>query len=181
MLLQIMNNQEIKLDGLTVIVGLNDSGKSVIIDDVWHTSVDDDYNYPIKLDGYDMNTDLEVEYYKNRVILLDGVDRTCDPKNTIKLAEKICRSVTTGIKFVVTTFNLNFLEALIYYSKKYDLENIANYYQTEIIDDEIVISDKTKHLNELYRLLTSDIPEIFFKSVQLELQKMKDEGKCEQS
>lgn len=168
-------NQEIKLNGLTIIVGLNDSGKTVIINEILHTNIDDNYDYPIELDGYDMDTNLEVEYYKNRLILLDGVARKCDPKNAIKLAEKICESVKAGIRFVVTTFNPDFLKALNYYSKKYDLENITNYYQTEIVDDEIVISDKTKHLNKLYNLLMSDISGIFFKSVQLELQKMKNE------
>lgn len=175
MLVQIMDNREIKLDGLTIIVGLNNSGKTVIINEIWHTNVDGNYNYPIKLDGYDMNTDLEVEYYKNQVALLDGVDRKCDPKNIIKLVENICRSITAGIKFVVTTFNPDFLKALNYYSKEYKIENVTNYYQTEIVDNKIVISDKTKHLNKLYRLLTSDISEMFFKSVQLELQRMKDE------
>lgn len=180
MLIQITDNQEIKLDGLTIIVGLNDSGKTTIIREILHTKIDDnynalDYNYPIELDGYDMNTNLEVKYYKNQVILLDGVDRKCDPKNIIKLAENICRSTTAGIKFVITTFNPDFLHALDYYSKKYKIENVTNYYQTEIVDNKIVISDKTKHLNELYRLLTSDISEMFFKSVQLELQRMKDE------
>lgn len=105
-------NQEIKLDGLTVIVGLNNSGKTTIINEIWHTDVDGNYIYPIKLDVYDMDTDLELEYYKNQVILLDGVDRKCDLKNIIKLAENICNNVKAGIKFVVTTFNPDFLEAL---------------------------------------------------------------------
>ena len=168
-------DQEIKLDGLTIIVGLNNSGKTTVINEIQHTDVDSNYNHPIKLDGYNVDTNLEIKYYKNQIVLLDGVDRKCDPKNVIKLAENICNKVTAGIRFVVTTFNPDFLEALTYYSKKYDLENITNYYQTEIVDDEIVISDKTKHLNKLYSLLTSDISEIFFKSVQQDLQKMKDE------
>lgn len=167
-------NQEIKLDGLTIIVGLNNSGKTTIINEILHANVDGNYNYPIKLDVYDMYTDLELKYYKNQVILLDDVDRKCDPKNIIKLAENICRSTTAGIKFVVTTFNLDFLEALSYYSKKYKIENVTDYYQTENIDDKIIISDKTKQLNKLYKLLTSDISEMFFKSAQLELQRMKD-------
>lgn len=171
----IFQDQEIKLDGLTIIVGLNNSGKTTIINEILHTNIDGNYNYPIKLDGYDMDTNLELEYYKNQVILLDGVDRKCDPKNVIKLAENICNNVKAGIKFVVTTFNPDFLEALNYYSKKYEIENVTNYYQTENIDDKIIITDKTKHLNELYKLLTSDISEIFFKSVQQDLQRMKDE------
>lgn len=32
-------NQEIKLDGLTVIVELNNSGKTTIINEVWHIDV----------------------------------------------------------------------------------------------------------------------------------------------
>lgn len=171
----IFQDQEIKLDGLTIIVGLNNSGKTTIINEILHTNVDGNYNYPIKLDGYDMDTDLEVEYYKNQVILLDGVDRKCDPKNTIKLAENICRSTTAGIKFVVTTFNPDFLEALNYYSKKYKIENITNLYQTENNHDKIIVTDKTEHLHELFGLLTSDISEMFFKRVQLELQRMKNE------
>lgn len=168
-------NQEIKLDGLTVIVGLNNSGKTTIINEIWHTDVDGNYIYPIKLDVYDMDTDLELEYYKNQVILLDGVDRKCDPKNIIKLAENICNNVKAGIKFVVTTFNPDFLEALKYYSKKYEIENVTNYYQTDNNNDKIVITDKTEHLHELFGLLTHDISEMFFKSVQLELQRTKDE------
>ena len=141
-------NQEIKLDGLTIIVGLNNSGKTTIINEIQHTNVDGNYNYPVKLDGYDMDTNLVPEYYKNQVILLDGVDRKCDPKNTIKLAANICNDVKAGIKFVVTTFNPDFLKALNYYSKKYDLENITNYYQTEIVnDDKIIITDKVKLFN----------------------------------
>lgn len=169
----VFRNQEIKLDGLTVIVGLNNSGKTTVINEVWHIDVNG--NYPIKLDGYNMDTNLEVEYYKNQVILLDGVDRKYDPKNIIKLAENICNNVKAGIKFVVTTFNPDFLEALNYYSKKYKIENITNLYQTENNRDKITISDKTEHLHELFGLLTSDISEMFFKSVQLELQRMKDE------
>ena len=179
MLVQIMDNQEIKLDGLTIIVGLNNSGKTTIINEICHINIDGNYNYPIKLDGYDMDTDLEVEYYKNRVILLDGIDRKCDPKNIIKLAENICRSTTTGIKFIITTFNPDFLEALNYYSKKYEIENVTNYYQTDNSNDKIVITDKTEHLNELYSLLTSDISEIFFKSVQESLQKIKKDNNNE--
>lgn len=180
MLIQMMDNQEIKLDGLTIIVGLNNSGKTTVINKILHTKIDDnynalDYNYPIELGGYDVDTNLELEYYKNQVILLDGVDRKCDPKNIIKLAENICRNTAAGIKYVVTTFNPDFLKALNYYSKKYKIENVTNYYQTENIDDKIIISDKTKQLNKLYELLTSDISEIFFKSVQQDLQKMKDE------
>ncbi len=171
----IFQDQEIKLDGLTIIVGLNNSGKTTIINEIWHTDVDGNYNYPIKLDGYDMDTNLELEYYKNQVILLDGVDRKCDPKNVIKLAENICNNAKAGIKFVVTTFNPDFLEALKYYPKKYEIENVTNYYQTENSNDKIVITDKTEHLHELFGLLTSDISEMFFKSVQLELQRMKDE------
>lgn len=110
-------NQEIKLDGLTIIVGLNNSGKTTIINEIQHTNVDGNYNYPIELGWYDMDTDLELEYYKNRIILLDGVDRKCDPKNTIKLAENICNNVKAGIRFVVTTFNPDFLEALNYFQK----------------------------------------------------------------
>ena len=168
-------NQEIKLDGLTVIVGLNNSGKTTIINEIWHTDVDGNCIYPIKLDVYDMDTDLELEYYKNQVILLDGVDRKCDPKNIIKLAENICNNVKAGIKYVVTTFNPDFLEALKYYSKKSEIENVTNYYQTDNNNDKIVIADKTEHLHELFGLLTHDISEMFFKSVQLELQRMKDE------
>lgn len=181
MLIQIMDNQEIKLDGLTIIVGLNNSGKTTIIKEILHTKFDDnynalDYNHPIELGGYDMNTNLEVKYYKNQVILLDGVDRKCDPKNIIKLAENICRSATAGIKFVITTFNPDFLHALNYYSKKHKIENVTNYYQTENNDGKIVIIDKTKQLEELYDLLTSDINEMFLKHIQLaELQRMKDE------
>lgn len=167
----IFRNQEIKLDGLTVIIGLNNSGKTTVINEITHTNVNG--NYPTKLDGYDMDTDLEVEYYKNQVILLDGVNRKCDPKNTIKLAKKICKNVTNGIKIVVTTFNPDFLKALNYYSKEYMIENITNYYQTENIDGKIVITDKTGHLYELYDLLTSDISDIFFKSVQQELRKIR--------
>lgn len=163
-------NQEIKLDGLTVIVGLNNSGKTTIINEILHINVDG--NYPTKLDGYNIDTNLEVEYYKNQVILLDGVDRKCDPKNTIKLAKKICKNVTNGIKIIVTTFNPDFLKALNYYSKEYMMENITNYYQTENTDSKIVITDKTGYLYELYDLLTSDISEILFKSVQQELQKI---------
>lgn len=169
-------NQEIKLDGLTIIVGLNNSGKTTISNEILHTNIDGNYNYPIKLDGYDVNTNLELEYYKNRVILLDGVDRKCDPKNIIKLAENICDNVKAGIKFVVTTFNPDFLEALNYYSKKYEIENVTNLYQTENNDDKIVITDKTEHLHELYKLLTSDSSEMYFKRVQLELQKMKKDN-----
>lgn len=169
-------NQEIKLDGLTVIVGLNNSGKTTIINEIWHTDVDGNYSYPIKLDGYDVNTNLELKYYKNQVVLLDGVDRKCDPKNIIKLAENVCRSTEVGIKFVVTTFNPDFLKALDYYSKKYKIEKVTNYYQTENSDGKIVITDKTEHLHELFGLLTSDISEMFFKSVQLELQKMKKDN-----
>lgn len=167
MLVQIMDNQEIKLDGLTIIVGLNNSGKTTVINEILHTKIDDnynalDYNYPIELGGYDMDTNLGLEYYKNQVILLDGVDRKCDPKNIIKLAENICRNMAAGIKYVVTTFNPDFLKALNYYSKKYEIENVTNYYQTENNDNKIIVTDKTKHLNELYKLLTSDISEIFF-------------------
>ena len=167
-------NQEIKLDGLTIIVGLNNSGKTTIVNEIVHTAVDDNYNYPTKLDGYDADTYLEVGYYKNQVILLDGVDKKCDPKNIIKLAENICRSTTVGIKFVVTTFNPDFLHALDYYSKKYKIENVTNYYQTENSNDKIIVTDKTKHLHELYDLLTSDISETVLKHIQLlELERIK--------
>lgn len=157
-------NQEIKLDGLTIIVGLNNFGKTIISDEIINNG-----NGAI----YDFSTFI---YSKEKVFVLDGVDRKCDPRNTIKLAEKLCDKVTAGIKFVVTTFNPDFLKALNYYSKKYEIENVTNYYQTENINDKIIITDKTKRLHELFDLLTSDISEMFFKSVQLELQKIKKDN-----
>ena len=64
-------NQEIKLDGLTVIVGLNNSGKTTIINEIWHTDVDGNCIYPIKLDVYDM--DNYDHYCRHCGLAMDGI------------------------------------------------------------------------------------------------------------
>lgn len=151
------DTQGIKLDGLTIIAGLNNSGKTTISKNVAHDKRED--HRGIKLDFFSLK-DLSRGsgiYPNKHLIIFDEVDRKFDQKNVIKFAEMICKDVKAGTRFFITTFNPDFLKALNYYSEQYKIKDITNYYKTEIINGEIIVTDKTQQLNELYVLLTSDI------------------------
>lgn len=112
----------------------------------------------------------------NTLVILDEPENHLHPSWLIKLAEILCLMVSKGFRVLLTTHNPDFVKALSYYSDKYELSNNKSshfYLCNEPEDNYTKIEEKTERMNEIYKNLTSDISEIFFKSVQESLKNMK--------
>ena len=113
----------------------------------------------------------------NTLVILDEPENHLHPSWLIKLAEILCLMVSKGFRILLTTHNPDFVKALHYYSDKYHLNNSKSshfYLCKEPKDNYTEIEEKTDKMNEIYDNLTSDISEIFFKSIQNQLKGIKN-------
>lgn len=76
-----------------------------------------------------VNGDIE----ENGIVVIDEPEVHLHPEWQIKYAEVIVMlQKAYGLNIVLTTHSMDFLSALVHYSKKYGIEDFCNYYLTEI-------------------------------------------------
>lgn len=74
---------------------------------------------------------------ENGIMVIDEPEVHLHPEWQIKLAEVIVLlQKAYGLNIILTTHSMDFLFALINYTKKYDVEYACNYYLTQLIEDE---------------------------------------------
>lgn len=98
----------------------------------------------------------------NKMLLWDEPENHLHPAWQIEFAKILVQLSKSGIPIVITTHSPYFLQAIRYYSVKYDIEKYVNYYTSEISSDNnsCNVKDVTEDLNEVFEKLASPLNDI---------------------
>ncbi len=113
---------------------------------------------------------LNGELEENGVMIIDEPEVHLHPEWQIKLAEIIVLlQKAFGLHIILTTHSMDFLSALIHYSKEYGIEETCNYYLTQLVPgekSEPFPLSQIKRMNQDIQGLYASIAEPFEKLYQ---------------
>lgn len=97
----------------------------------------------------------------NKVLIWDEPENHLHPEWQIHFADIILQLVQAGIPIVISTHSPYFLQAIRYFSAKYDSEKDVNYYFAEINDNGLSsITEVTDNLNLVFSKLAEPLRHI---------------------
>lgn len=97
----------------------------------------------------------------NKVLIWDEPENHLHPEWQIHFADIILQLVQAGIPIVISTHSPYFLQAIRYFSAKYDSEKDVNYYFAEINDNGLSsINEVTDNLNIVFSKLAEPLRHI---------------------
>lgn len=98
----------------------------------------------------------------NTLVILDEPENHLHPSWLVKFAEILCFMVKNGFKVLFTSHSPDFIQAINYYKKKYEIDKKTHFYLCdESKNNYINIRDVTNSLEEIFDNLTCDVNEMF--------------------
>ena len=125
----VVRNAVIELDGITVLCGYNDTGKSAVCREVVKTAY-----RARKINVGELG---DTTLFSGETLVIECPENNAHPQRQVEIAKKIalaCRN--EGVRIFMTTYSTYILRGIEVFSQEYELETRCHYYKTEPINDD---------------------------------------------